>query len=231
MQRKFSLKAGFTLIELLVVIAIIAILAAILFPVFGRARENARRSSCQSNLKQWGLAMQMYKQDYDETAVLSDSGTPGGYWPIKLVPYVKSYQIAVCPSQANPQKGWSPYPGLSYVMLQGSYSVPPVTGLNNLVTDSVVEWPTEYVTMSEIRLNHPDGTAVGSPHTPPTQEDDPLGADGSTTNGKLRIDYRHFEGANCLYFDGHVKWARIGSLKPKPNLLRSTNCTLTNPWL
>jgi prepilin-type N-terminal cleavage/methylation domain-containing protein len=59
-------KFGFTLIELLVVIAIIAILAAILFPVFGRARENARRSSCQSNLKQIGLGAMQYTQDYDE---------------------------------------------------------------------------------------------------------------------------------------------------------------------
>lgn len=61
-----SLPAGFTLIELLIVIAIIAILAAILFPVFGRARENARRSGCSSNMKQLGLAMIQYAQDYDE---------------------------------------------------------------------------------------------------------------------------------------------------------------------
>lgn len=60
-------KQGFTLIELLVVIAIIAILAAILFPVFARARENARKSSCQSNLKQIGTGLMMYVQDYDET--------------------------------------------------------------------------------------------------------------------------------------------------------------------
>jgi prepilin-type N-terminal cleavage/methylation domain-containing protein len=59
-------RTGFTLIELLVVIAIIAILAAILFPVFARARENARRASCQSNLKQIGLAVYQYTQDYDE---------------------------------------------------------------------------------------------------------------------------------------------------------------------
>lgn len=66
MNFKFSSKKGFTLIELLVVIAIIAILAAILFPVFARARENARRASCQSNLKQIGLGILQYAQDYDE---------------------------------------------------------------------------------------------------------------------------------------------------------------------
>src|SRR5689334_5202516 len=66
-NRRQAAKPGFTLIELLVVIAIIAILAAILFPVFARARENARRASCQSNLKQIGLGIMMYTQDYDET--------------------------------------------------------------------------------------------------------------------------------------------------------------------
>src|ERR1051325_7590284 len=67
---------GFTLIELLVVIAIIAILAAILFPVFGRARENARRSSCQSNLKQIGLGLLQYEQDFDESLPGSWFGPP-----------------------------------------------------------------------------------------------------------------------------------------------------------
>ena len=72
------MKTAFTLIEVLVVIAIIAILAAILFPVFARARENARRSSCQSNLKQLGLGVAQYVQDYDETfPLLEDSGTNG----------------------------------------------------------------------------------------------------------------------------------------------------------
>ena len=66
MLRTPKLKSAFTLIELLVVIAIIAILASILFPVFGRARENARRASCQSNLKQMALGLKQYTQDYDE---------------------------------------------------------------------------------------------------------------------------------------------------------------------
>jgi prepilin-type N-terminal cleavage/methylation domain-containing protein/prepilin-type processing-associated H-X9-DG protein len=87
-------KTGFTLIELLVVIAIIAILAAILFPVFARARENARRSSCQSNLKNVGLGFQQYLQDYDELFPQS-SGT---WASVSLQPYIKSTQIFTCPS-------------------------------------------------------------------------------------------------------------------------------------
>jgi len=73
-------KQGFTLIELLVVIAIIAILAAILFPVFARARENARKSSCQSNLKQIGTGLMMYVQDYDETFPTERNGVDGPVW-------------------------------------------------------------------------------------------------------------------------------------------------------
>lgn len=110
-------KKGFTLIELLVVIAIIAILASILFPVFARARENARRASCMSNLKQMGLAMMQYTQDYDECYPYSYSSgmganPPGGSWlgttsgdtyptwgwSQLLYPYHKSLQILLCPS-------------------------------------------------------------------------------------------------------------------------------------
>lgn len=106
-------KGGFTLIELLVVIAIIAILAAILFPVFGRARENARRSSCQSNLKQIGLGLIQYSQDYDERlvqniypAVNTSNGPAAGSsatrwrWMDAAYPYIKSAQIFVCPSDS-----------------------------------------------------------------------------------------------------------------------------------
>jgi prepilin-type N-terminal cleavage/methylation domain-containing protein/prepilin-type processing-associated H-X9-DG protein len=95
---------GFTLIELLIVIAIIAILASILFPVFARVRENARRASCQSNLKQIGLAVMQYTQDFDEIMPLADLDGAAPRWTDNLQPYLKSYQVFKCPSDdtANP---------------------------------------------------------------------------------------------------------------------------------
>jgi len=107
-------KVGFTLIELLVVIAIIAILAAILFPVFAKVREKARQTSCLSNEKQLGLAIQQYTQDYDE---MYPSGTSmnwwwGGVvgWAGQLYPYVKSDAAYQCPDDAGGN------PGVSYGM-------------------------------------------------------------------------------------------------------------------
>jgi prepilin-type N-terminal cleavage/methylation domain-containing protein/prepilin-type processing-associated H-X9-DG protein len=113
----YSRSQGFTLIELLVVIAIIAILAAILFPVFAQAREKARQAACLSNEKQIGLALKMYVQDYDETYPLSlHNGWGGGggcaaatvsatgkefHWQGRLEPYVKNGQVFVCPSGIN----------------------------------------------------------------------------------------------------------------------------------
>ncbi len=94
-------RGAFTLIELLVVIAIIAILAAILFPVFGRARENARRSSCQSNLKQIGIGLSMYTQDYDESWPAEGYSNSGGWFDI-MQPYIKSTQVLRCPSSQIP---------------------------------------------------------------------------------------------------------------------------------
>jgi prepilin-type N-terminal cleavage/methylation domain-containing protein/prepilin-type processing-associated H-X9-DG protein len=104
-----SRKHGFTLIELLVVIAIIAILAAILFPVFAQAREKARTSSCLSNVKQIGTSWLMYLQDYDEVMVphwITNTGEAGvaaqWWWPKLLDPYTKSWAIYKCPSAGDP---------------------------------------------------------------------------------------------------------------------------------
>jgi prepilin-type N-terminal cleavage/methylation domain-containing protein/prepilin-type processing-associated H-X9-DG protein len=105
-------RRGFTLIELLVVIAIIAILAAILFPVFAQAREKARAAGCQSILKQWGQAELMYVQDYDETftgLTFFDPNGPGccprmWTWTMLIQPYVKSYALLNCPTLGEPGK-------------------------------------------------------------------------------------------------------------------------------
>jgi prepilin-type N-terminal cleavage/methylation domain-containing protein len=113
-QTRRAGRPGFTLIELLVVIAIIAILAAILFPVFAQAREQARMSTCLSNFKQIGTGMTMYIQDYDETFPPSRVARPRGAadcnqkvitWKTVTLPYIKSVQVYKCPSNSHNKEG------------------------------------------------------------------------------------------------------------------------------
>ena len=108
-------KKGFTLIELLVVIAIIAILAAILFPAFAKAREAARRSSCSSNLKQIGISLMQYTQEYDEKLPASRQQNPstfmdipGTAWAQVIQPYLKSTQLFQCPSNSSSDAATNP---------------------------------------------------------------------------------------------------------------------------
>ena len=135
MKNQFSVpvtkhRSAFTLIELLVVIAIIAILAAILFPVFARARENARRSSCQSNLKQIALGLKQYIQDYDEkyprtgltatanTDAAAVAGVEG--WANVTQPYLKSLQILQCPSDSGAPSSTPGNQGFSDYWINGN---------------------------------------------------------------------------------------------------------------
>lgn len=186
-------RKGFTLIELLVVIAIIAILAAILFPVFARAREKARQTSCLSNLKQLGLGMLMYAQDYDECTPVAYSGINwwNGTWRERLLPYVKNYQIYDCPSRrlGVPPSG------------NGCYGINAYIGeAQAFVTLAQIEEPAQTFGIGE----NNEGDWVIEPSdqfvNPPPFD---LGAG--------RVAAHHNEGANFVYMDGHAKWMKLST--------------------
>lgn len=221
---------AFTLIELLVVIAIIAILAAILFPVFARARENARRASCQSNEKQIGLGIAQYTQDYDEimiaswygaSTVGSDSGN-NYKWMDAIQPYVKSTQLFDCPSSQTPKyqvRSGTNYG--SYVTNNGYYEAgdaynPPVsdfaaiahgtTSLASIVTPST----TALVMDGQAETGIPIGGYFCYWNKLP-----PAVLEGSPRTLQT-IAERHLETVNVLYCDGHVKSRKLADLV-RPN--------------
>jgi len=211
------LRKGFTLIELLVVIAIIAILAAILFPVFARAREKARQASCQSNLKQIGLAYNMYSQDYDEMLPRNSIGSSLGtiWWTGEVQPYVKNVQLFVCPScdtlQATAAVGLAGAPNCAcantYYRLRGGY------GANYGDTGRLNPWP---VPSGRSLSDVPDvaGTLlVADSHCVVASPPGVWPCDGTWTGNK-GYSLRHNEGANVLFVDGHVKWLGEGGLEP-----------------
>ncbi len=224
-----SVKSAFTLIELLVVIAIIAILAAILFPVFARARENARRSSCQSNLKQIGLGFLQYSQDYDEKMTPTDVGAGGTAtaltWPALLQPYIKSTQIFQCPSdtrtevmntywcaglQATNNGGVSRNYHDSYLYntdIGGAYDAGG-TSVSQAAIASVASTVMAFDggTIVDTTKNPINWTQK----TPGEQFASP--ADLANVNGEGSYggpQARHLETTNVLFADGHVKSQRI----------------------
>jgi prepilin-type N-terminal cleavage/methylation domain-containing protein/prepilin-type processing-associated H-X9-DG protein len=191
-------KKGFTLIELLVVVAIIGLLAAILFPVFARARENARRASCMSNLKQIGLAVLMYTQDYDGKVF----GTASyDWWTDPYMPYIKNSQILKCPSATGNSS-------LNYHVNANIIQHAPVPQTNPPGANQGQSVPlqafNDSMTMFALDGANPvnksgDGSSIGSSQSAPG-----VGIFSETT--WYAISDRHLEGVNCVFLDGHVKW-------------------------
>jgi prepilin-type N-terminal cleavage/methylation domain-containing protein/prepilin-type processing-associated H-X9-DG protein len=179
--KSLPLARAFTLIELLVVIAIIAILAAILFPVFAQAREKARQASCTSNLKQVGMAVRMYLQDYDETYLpwgQSVTASPAAI----LDPYIKNYQVWVCPSEtnANVRKNLNPT-YVSYMFNDGEdvssgKSIARISGLPE----------SGFGNVSDLVVTHDsDPSEVGW-------------TEGNTWDSGLTTDWPHFRPGGCV---------------------------------
>ncbi|MCE5238460.1 DUF1559 domain-containing protein [bacterium] len=194
-------RIGFTLIELLVVIAIIAILAAILFPVFAKAREKARQTSCLSNVRQLATAWACYVQDYDENCAHTYTYPSCITWLAYLLPYVKNGQVYRCPSDGKPYTGTGAGWGLPGQTIQGSY------GYNG----SLVGSPSTSVSLA--RIVYPAQTGVmadtayaGHSHYPGSNswEFFPY----TLTNCSTYMGARHNDGANVAFADGHAKWVK-----------------------
>jgi prepilin-type N-terminal cleavage/methylation domain-containing protein/prepilin-type processing-associated H-X9-DG protein len=202
---------GFTLIELLVVIAIIAILAAILFPVFARARSQARKIACTSNMKQMALATMMYVQDYDETFPprygAQSSGLPS--WIITIQPYAKNQKIGSCPEQNSEaeRKYLSSYSWMGYGMNTSLW----VTVGGAMATLASIPFPADTMMQADstfddlyarprrrTRIAFANSTD-GSPYTLPC--DQIRTRHGSGTGIDMNSG-----GSNISYADGHVKY-------------------------
>ena len=236
LSRKYHSRSAFTLIELLVVIAIIAILAAILFPVFAQAREKARSISCLSNLKQIGAATQMYVQDYDERIFFRASATvpsvsrsgaivpsalqPPVLWWNSLQPYIKNTQILVCPSD--------PAPALSkdsdgLLTVKRSYIAVRAAEALSLAQ---VGFPAETIVVTDKW----DVTAGPAKAAITDSWIEPFNGDFNyyPTYRRMKIaGDRHSEGANGSFFDGHAKWLKAGAIGTSKNL---TGCILVNEF-
>ena len=235
-------KSGaFTLIELLVVIAIIAILAAILFPVFAQAREKARQTSCLSNMKQIGTATMMYVQDYDEMMPIGYFATPGYaeevIWHFIISPYMGEGQYTYQNQASRPVPAVRTCPS-SIRRNALSYSMNQRLGGNGDANDG--GW--YYLPLSQAAMTRPADTILygdatqnpnwgggnsgslflwtpglteGRTGTPATTDAqwERLDNDTGVNPALFQVRYRHSSGANLVYGDGHAKWSRRGAVK------------------
>ena len=212
---------------MLVVIAIIAILAAILFPVFARARENARRSSCQSNLKQIALGLKQYIQDYDEKYPLQTTGAgantaanPTYGWVDGIEPYLKSLQIFQCPSDtvgyAGTSRGSANYS--DYYINAALGDTTPTATAATYNQGGISEAALEFSSLT-IMLGDGDGSSGASTARYRTNGYATEGASSVTSPGHSTasrvgagaINAKHLEGSNFAFADGHVKWYKINN--------------------
>lgn len=222
-------KGGFTLIELLVVIAIIAILAAILFPVFAQARAKARQAACLSNMKQVGTALMMYAQDYDETLAGNSYSPPnsnagdagfaplplgfmdpdplkvGRNWARDLQPYVKNLAVYVCP-QSKPRSSYSTGSPYEETKTPGGGNTNLL--LNGIASDkplAAIPAPAEIIFLHEAfvywRVAQVRPCRVGT-----------SGNRYQWLNHEL-YDSTHNEGAILLFCDGHARWQKKTSIR------------------
>lgn len=194
-------KHGFTLIELLVVIAIIAILAAILFPVFAKAREKARQSSCLSNVRQFCAAILSYAQDYDETLPMSTTLSAAGARTLADLsqPYVRNTQIIYCPSDRQGSVEITNILTLVGIPMAPGSVTRMSYATNYLLTPSMIDNPLPVVSLGEVAY----------------PSECPMIFDGVWNTamplpGPSAPGYRHNDGANVGYVDGHGKWVGSG---------------------
>jgi len=239
---------GFTLIELLVVIAIIAILAAILFPVFQRVRENARATACLSNMKQIGVALTQYTQDSDEKMFfrVGFKNSRSGYvpsvsgvnaWWDQLLPYIKSDAVFVCPSDSNvtnPVGGAATSTGQrdlsgnsmprSYIACVSAESLA-LNQIDDPVETMVVteKWGRDYTC-----TNPAVSTCVNDSWIEPFNGD--MTTDATDPTRIYKVANRHNLRVNCAFFDGHAKSYNMATIQNSKDL---TGCELIykNPYM